>query len=236
MTETTKPVYAVFDVESTGVDVFNDRIVQLVIATADANGNLLEKYEWLIDPGVEVPEEAAKVHGFTTEYLAEHGEGPHEALWEADLVFKAAVRDELTVVAFNLNFDLSILTAEMARHSLESRYGFWMADNTPLFDPLVVDRKKDRYRKGKRTLEAMAGHYGVPFDSEKAHEAGYDVEVTALVAAKIAGKYGVPSTTEQSEWYADWASNFQEYLRRNDPEATVNGDWPVRKEHNDVTD
>lgn len=226
-----EPVYAVFDVESTGVDVFNDRIVQLVIATADANGNLLEKHEWLINPGVEVPEEAAKVHGFTTEYLAEYGVDPHKALWEVDQVInKAVTQDRLTVVAFNLNFDLSILTAEMARHSLGSRYGLWVADNAPLLDPLVVDRKKDRYRKGKRTLEAMAGHYDIPFDNERAHEAGYDVEVTALVAAKIAGKYGVPSTKEQSEWYADWASNFQEYLRRSDPDAVVNGDWPVRKE------
>lgn len=234
MTETTKPVYAVFDVESTGVDVFNDRIVQLVIATADANGNLIEKHEWLINPGVEVPEGAAKVHGFTTEYLAEYGAEPSEALAEAFRLLNGS--QELTWVAFNLNFDLSILSHEFARHLPAPRWGEYVKDNVALFDPLVVDRKKDRYRKGKRTLEAMAGHYGVPFDSEKAHEAGYDVEVTALVAAKIAGKYGVPSTKEQSEWYADWASNFQEYLRRSDPDAVVNGDWPVRKEHNDVTD
>lgn len=233
MTETTKPVYLVLDTETTGVDVFNDRIVQLVIATADANGNLIEKHEWLINPGVEVPEEAAKVHGFTTEYLAEYGAEPSEALAEA--LDQLLDNFHLTWVAFNLNFDLSILESEFARHLGIPGWGRELSKKVLMFDPLVVDRKKDRYRKGKRTLEAMAGHYGVPFDSEKAHEAGYDVEVTALVAAKIAGKYGVPSTKEQSEWYADWASNFQEYLRRSDPDAVVNGDWPVRKERNDVT-
>ena len=42
----------VFDTETTGIDVFNDRIVQLFIGIADEYGDLLERHEWLSDPGI----------------------------------------------------------------------------------------------------------------------------------------------------------------------------------------
>lgn len=220
----------IFDVESTGIDVFNDRIVQLFIGIADENGDLIEKHEWIINPGVPVPEEAANVHGFTTEYLQEYGMDPRRALWEADLVFKKAVREGIPVVAFNANYDLSILTAEMARYSLGSRYGNWIADNVLVLDGLVIDRAKDKYRKGKRKLVNMAAHYGIPFDESAAHKADYDVEVTAKVTRAILDKFGVPTTAEQAQWYEEWRSHLEEYLRRTDPNASVGRGWPVREE------
>lgn len=227
-----KAKYLVFDVESTGIDVFEDRIVQLYMATADDKGEILDSWEWIINPGVEVPSGASDVHGFTTEYLVENGTDPHKALWEADLVIKEAVRNNLTFVAYNLNYDMSIITAEMARNSLGSRYGFWITDNTSLFDPLVVDRAEDKYRKGKRKLENVAAHYGVPFNPDEAHKADYDVAVTAKVAVKVAEKFGIPSTERQAEMYKSWAEGLESYLKRTDPEATVNGDWPLRLKEN----
>lgn len=218
----------VFDVESTGIDVFNDRIVQLFIGIANSNGDLVEQYEWLIDPGVEMSEEVQHLHGFTNEFLRENGVSPHKALWEADLIFKKAVRENLPVAAFNLNYDLSILTAEMARNELESGYGFWIADNVQLIDGLVIDRAKDKYRKGKRKLEFMAAHYGVPFDAEAAHNAAYDVEVTAKVTRAIVNKHGMMTNAEQAEAYRTWAVDFEKYLRRNDPAAEVDSNWPLR--------
>lgn len=221
--------YLVFDTETTGIDTENDRIVQMFIGLYDENAVELERYEWFINPGVEVPEEAANVHGFTTEFLRENGVDPHQALGEIDWVFKEAVREGWTIVAFNLNFDLSILTREMARHNLETAYGQRLNDNSPLFDPLVVDRAKDKYRKGKRTLEAMCGHYGIGFNSDEAHDASYDVAKTAEVAVAVAGKYGVPSNAQQATWYRDWAEGLESYLRRTDESATVNRGWPYRE-------
>lgn len=220
--------YLVFDTETTGIDVFNDRIVQLVAATADADGNLIDKWEWVINPGVPVPEEAAKVHGFTNEYLSEYGVDPKQALSEVLDEFLDSY--PLVWVAFNLNFDLSILESEFYRHLDIPEWGREFSAKVQMFDPLVVDRKWDKYRKGKRPLEAMAGHYGVEFDPEKAHEAGYDVEITAKVAAKVAGAYGIPSTADQSAWYAEWAKGLQEYLRRTDPDAVVDSGWPLGKD------
>ena len=50
----------------------------------------------------------------------------------------------------------------------------------PVYDPLVIDRAKDRYRKGKRNLTAMCDHYGVRIDN--AHEATADATAAARVA------------------------------------------------------
>lgn len=232
-----EPTYLVFDTETTGIDVFNDRIVQLVISTADAHGNILEIWEWIIDPGIEVPKEASDVHGFTTEYLRENGERPVDALTHALSVFEEY--GDLIWVAYNLNYDASILGAEFERHHVTNRWKEFLEGDPEnilfgtLFDPLVVDRAKDKYRKGKRKLENVAAHYGVPFNPKEAHKADYDVEITAKVAARVAEKYGIPSNEDQAQWYHEWATHLQEYLRRTDPEADVNPDWPLRLTENE---
>lgn len=215
----------VFDAESTGIEVFNDRIVQFVISGVE-NGEVVWTREWIVNPGVPVPQEAAEVHGFTTEYLEENGVESKVALEEIREMF--ADNRELPWIAYNLNFDLSLLDAEFRRHGVTDTFGTWARDNATLFDPLVVDRAKDKYRKGKRKLENVAAHYGVPFDPEQAHKADYDVEITAKVASKVAEKFGIPSNEEQSQWYYEWADHLEEYLRRTDPDATVSRDWPLR--------
>lgn len=224
--------YLVFDTETTGIDVFNDRIVQLFIATADESGDLLQTWEWIIDPGIEVPEEASNVHGFTTEYLRENGENPLHALTNALSVFEEY--GNLTWVAYNLSFDASILGSEFERHRITAIWDEYLqgdpeiATDPTLFDPLVVDRAKDKFRKGKRKLENVAGHYGVPFNADEAHKADYDVQITARVAAEVAKLYGIPSNAEQAEMYRVWAEGLQDYLRRNDPDAVVDSDWPLK--------
>lgn len=223
----TEPHYLVFDTETTGVDTFNDRIVQLFIATADREGNLLETWEWIINPGIQMDEKVQHLHGFTNEFLAENGQDANEALWESSHIFED--NRDLIWVAYNLNFDFSILTAEYDRHNLYE--GGFDETGVRLFDPLIADRHFDKYRKGKRKLENVAAHYGVPFDPERAHRADYDVAITAKVAAAVADRYGVPSNQEQAEMYASWAVGLQEYLRRSDPDATVDGAWPLKERH-----
>lgn len=222
----TKPIYLVFDAETTGIDVHEDRIVQWFMATADAEGNLLDTWQWFIDPGLPVPEEASAVHGLSTEWLEENGEAPEKALSEIRLIFLENL--DLIHVAFNMAFDLSILDAEFKRHDVAEYFGAYMRDKARLVDAIVVDRHHDKYRKGKRTLEAQAKHYGVPFNPDEAHDASYDVEATAKVTVKVLEKFGTPTTSEQAAWYRGWAENFQEYLRRSDPDAIVDSEWPLK--------
>lgn len=226
MTFKGKPKYFVWDVESTGTSVFEDRIVQFFGATADSQGNLIDTWEYFINPGVPVPEEAAAVHGFDDDFLAENGEDPEKTLIRIKYLFLE--KRDLIQVAFNMNYDLSIIDAEMKRHGVSDNFGTWFAENAKLVDGLVIDRYKDKYRKGKRNLETQAKHYGVEFDPDEAHNALYDTQITAKVTVKILEKFGTPTTKEQAQWYKEWANGFQEYLRRTDPTAIVDDMWPLR--------
>lgn len=218
--------YLVWDAETGGVDVFEDRIVQWFMATADKDGNLLDTWQWFIDPGVPIAEEATAVHGLTNEWLAAHGEAPVDALTEIRLIFLENIG--LIHVAFNMNFDLSILDAEFKRHGITDSFGAYMRDKARLVDGIVIDRNHDKYRKGKRTLAAQADHYGVPYEADSLHDARVDVELTAKVTVKILEKFGVPTTSEQAAWYAEWAKGLQGYLRRSDPDAVVGSEWPLK--------
>lgn len=132
-------------------------------------------------------------------------------------------------------FDLTLLAAELARYGLPS-----LADRLggvatgPVVDPLTIDRAVDRYRRGKRTLEAVCGVYGVRL--EAAHDAGADALAAVQVARAIAARHpGVAALTpadlhaEQIRWHARWARDFQSYLRRQGtPDAVIDTAWPLR--------
>ncbi|WP_216073799.1 hypothetical protein, partial [Acinetobacter baumannii] len=76
----------------------------------------------------------------------------------------------LTLIVYNAAYDLSVLRALTGDFTVDG----------PVFDPFVIDRVKDKWRKGKRTLGDVSAHYGVTL--ENAHEATSD----ALAAARIA--------------------------------------------------
>jgi DNA polymerase-3 subunit epsilon len=102
-----------------------------------------------------------------------------------------------------------------------------------VIDPLVIDKAVDRFRKGKRTLEAAASVYGVVLDD--AHDAGADAVAAGRVAQAMAQRYpdqlDVPTTALhdlQVGWCSTQAASFQEYMRRKDPTFTTSGEWPHR--------
>ena len=64
-----------FDLETTSVNPKEARIVTSALVRID--GRDVNSQEMLADPGVEIPEEAAKVHGITTEKARAEGR-PHE--------------------------------------------------------------------------------------------------------------------------------------------------------------
>lgn len=149
------------------------------------------------------------------------------AIAEITEALAEALRAEIPLVVMNARYDLSLLDRECRRHGLPTlteRLGHAPA---PVIDPLVLDKHVDRYRKGKRALQALCGHYGVRLDG--AHEAGADAAAAAGVARRIGEKYpavAIPSPRAlhdlQEQAAAEQAASFQAYLRRSgDPRAIV---------------
>lgn len=174
-----------FDVETTGVDVEDARIVTAAIAVC-GGGLKTETLSFIADPGVEIPQEASDVHGITTAAARELGAPAGEVVADVLEALRAHTApteafDQSPIVAFNARFDLTILDREARRHGLQP------LDGLLVVDPLVLDKHLHRYRKGSRKLDAQAAHYGAELD--ESHEAVADAVAAARVAWCI-GKRG----------------------------------------------
>lgn len=224
-----------FDLETTGTDPREARIVTgAVIEVRD--GQILGRREWLADPGVEIPAEAVAVHGISNERAAAEGRPADQVADALADVLTGYWRAGVPVVAYNAAFDLTLLTAELRRHGLPSlRDRLGGQDPAPVVDPYTIDRWADRYRRGKRNLEAVCAEYGIALDS--AHDASADALAAARLACAIAGRHPKVAALGPAElhrrqitWYAEWAADFQSFLRRKgETDAVVEGVWPVRE-------
>lgn len=223
-----------FDIESTGVDVFEDRIVTFSIIYQAGDGQPYVTKEWLINPGVIIASGASAVHGITTEYAQENGQDAKEALQDIYNHLLSCVKSGVPLVAYNCTFDCTMLLAEL------DRYGIDHIPADELFcrviDPLVVDKATDKFRKGSRKLIDTASLHG--YDLTNAHNSTADVEATLFVArALLYKKLKLDLDIEtlqaaQKDWKAEQAASFQKYLRKTDPEAVINGEWPYQTRSN----
>lgn len=221
----------VFDLETTGVDVHRDRIVTAHVGLLDSRGHALGARSWLADPGVEIPDGAAAVHGITTLRARAEGRPAAEVVAEIRDTLAELFAREVPVVAYNASFDFSLLRAECERH------GIAPLDPRPVIDPLVIDKSVDRYRRGKRTLDLVAAHYGVTL--EGAHEASADAEAAGRVALALAARF--PSAfgssaaalhDAQIDWAREQAESLSEYFHRIGklaPGEQLETAWPVRE-------
>lgn len=223
-----------FDTETTGVSTSHDRIVTAAILTR--TGGETTARTWLINPGVEIPARATEVHGITSEHAREHGSDPADALDEIAAILASAMGAGFPVVAFNAQFDLSILEAELARHQLPSLASRVPSGSIgPVVDPLVLDRHLDKWRKGPRKLINMCEHYGVAVVADDLHAADADVAATldllpAMARAHTAlAEVALPDLqSQQVEAHRVWALDFASWLKsKGRTEDLPRPEWPV---------
>ncbi|MEU3513277.1 3'-5' exonuclease [Streptomyces longwoodensis] len=224
-----------FDLETTGTDPREARIVTAAVIEV-RDGQVLGRREWLADPGVEIPADAVAVHGISTARATAEGHPADRVADSLADVLTTYWKTGVPVVAYNAAFDLTLLSAELHRHGLPSlRERLGGLDPAPVVDPYTIDRWADRYRRGKRNLEAVCAEYGVALDS--AHDAGADALAAARLACAIAVRHPKVAALgpaelhlRQIEWYAAWAADFQSFLRRKgEADAVVDATWPVRE-------
>lgn len=227
---------AALDTETTGVDPHEDRIVTCALCLVGgkdaAGGKLPTKGKtWIVDPKVEIPEGATKVHGITTERARAEGMDAAEAVQEIVRLVAKFVARGVPLVVFNARYDLTLLDAEARRHSLGPLV--WPDAPLRVIDPLVLDKHVDRYRRGSRRLEAMCEHYDARIAG--AHDSTHDALAAARVAWRIGKRY--PEVGEmdlaalhekQVAWAAEQAAGLEAHKRANgDPGAVIEREWPI---------
>jgi DNA polymerase-3 subunit epsilon len=220
---------AVFDLETTGLDLREARIVTACALELDEFGEPVgQNHEWLADPGIEIPEAASNVHGVTTEIARAKGRNSKEVVAELIETISGFFLRGIPVVAYNAPYDFTILHHEALRHGLEP-----ILNPKPVIDPMVLDKFVDKYRRGKRTLSVAASIYGVILG--EAHNATADAIAAGRVAQAIAGKYAdrLPQEVDllhnsQIEWSAGQDASYEEFRRATAPNFTVQRGWPVK--------
>ncbi|MEV0114637.1 3'-5' exonuclease [Streptomyces sp. NPDC050844] len=221
-----------FDLETTGVDVEQDRIVTACVVQCGGNAPV-QSATWLADPGIDIPEGAAKVHGITTEHARAEGRPAAEVVEQVVTALVQVANHGIPIVAMNAAYDLTLLEREAERHGVTGLF----ASAVPLVvDPRVLDKRVDQYRRGGRKLEDLCRTYGVRLDG--AHSADADAIAACRVAWRIARQHpeiGKASLDELHEAQVGWAREQAEGLAahfRNTPgkESWADGvrtEWPL---------
>lgn len=219
-----------FDTETTSPTPEVARIVTGCVALV-GGGEPSQIFNWMADPGVPIPEEAAKIHGISTERAQAEGAPAAEVVEQITAALAQAVAQGIPVVAMNARYDFTVLDREARRRGVTPLVDI-VSDGLRVIDPYILDKQADPYRKGKRTLTHLCEHYQVPLDG--AHDAAAD----AMGAARVAWRQGTLHArlrdmsiddlhAAQIEWAAEQAASLQEYKRRTTPNTRIEGAWPL---------
>jgi len=169
---------ALVDVETTGKDASVDRVVEVGIVLS-RGGEIVERRNWLVNPGRPIPKEASDVHKITDDDVKD---APAFAEVAAEV---AAMLEGCLPAAYNAAFDKAFLTNELARAGLTVRRDVeWV-------DPLVWARELQQGEKS-RALGEVAARLGIAL--ENAHRAIDDAEAALKVLMVLGRDVRVPAT------------------------------------------
>ena len=166
-----KPI-CFFDLETTGVNVSLDRIVEISILKIFPNGNK-ESKTWLVNPGVPIPLEASNIHGITNDIVK------NEPLFKMIASDIKSMIDNCDLAGFNSNkFDIPLLAEELLRSEID-----FSLDNVATIDVQNIFHKMEQ-----RTLSAAYQFYcGKSLDN--AHSSKADTLATFEVLESQIEKY-----------------------------------------------
>ena len=160
----------VFDCETTGISA-RDRVVEIALVTVGPDGEILDRWESLINPRRDVG--PTWIHGITGSAVADAPEF-------GELAGAIAMRlDGAVLAAHNLPFDVRMISAEFSRSGIAFDAGSGV-------DTLRLTRGK---------LGDVCRQYGI--EIAEAHRALDDALATAQLLLRIAGRANEPVTPAQ---------------------------------------
>ena len=216
-------MYLIFDTETTGLpknwnapitDSDNwPRCIQLAWQIHDELGELIEVKNFIIKPeGFDIPFNASKIHGISTERALKTGQDLKFVLNE----FNESLKKTKFVIGHNVNFDLNIVGAEFHRAGIES--------------PMMEMNKLDSCSEKTATLCQIPGGRGGKFKLPKlqelhlflfneefaeAHNASADVEATTRCFLELIRKkvYSIQELEQEQGYFEKFQEKNPELIK-----------------------
>jgi DNA polymerase-3 subunit alpha len=209
-------MYLIFDTETTGLprnwnapltDSDNwPRCIQIAWQLHDAMGNVLEHEDYLVQPeGFNIPFDAEKIHGISTELAQQQGIPLAEMIEK----FTEVLSKTKYIVGQNVGFDLNIMGAEFLRLGMENPLPKY-----PVLDTCTETTAQlcqlPGGRGGKFKLPTLTELHEFLFQEpfEEAHNATADVEATTRCFLELVRRQIF--TTEELDVQPDYFERFSE--------------------------
>ena len=161
-----------FDLETTGINISKDRIVEISVLKIFPNGNK-ESKTWLVNPKIPIPDEVSNIHGITDDMVV------NEPSFDSIGVHVKDMIDKCDLGGFNSNkFDIPLLAEEFLRNEID-----FNLENVKCIDVQNIFHKME-----KRTLGAAYKFY-CQKDLIDAHSSKADTLATFEVLEAQIEKY-----------------------------------------------
>ena len=166
--------YCVFDLETTGFNAGGgDQIIEIG-AVLIKNGEIIERFDKLIDPKRKLPDKIVELTNITDEMLK--GKPDEETVVKEFIDFYK----DYPLVAHNAKFDTSFMEMAFKKYNLGEF-------NSTVIDTLELSRALEP-EYSRHSLSALVKRYDIVWDENAHHRADYDAEGTALILDKMINK------------------------------------------------
>jgi DNA polymerase-3 subunit epsilon len=186
-----------FDLETTGINITHDRIIEIAVIKVMPNGEVFRKSN-LVNPGIPIPPMSTAIHGITNEKVADKP------------TFKEVAKDYLKffegadLAGFNiLKFDVPMLVEEFLRAGIEFDYS----------RKKLIDAQKIFHLMEKRTLSAAFKFY-CGKEMTNAHSAEADTQATMEVMMAQIERYENQEVSDGQGTRIGYIKNDMEELNR----------------------
>lgn len=214
--------FLVVDVETTGLDYQEDRVIEYGYAAFDegrltvANGGYIQS---------DVPNKAQHINNITP-YMIENGETQREAMNHLWGLLTNLVKVNRPLCAYNAPFDLSFLAYSFQREGLTFDFS-----KLKVLDPLVIHRHYDKevwaYKSGARKLIRMAERYKL---STPDHSAQADSVTAGELMLTLPYHFPIGSASalvlhrHQERWHKEWTNGLARLVYPRPVKITP---WPL---------
>ncbi|HEY1932779.1 MAG TPA: DNA polymerase III subunit epsilon [Acetobacteraceae bacterium] len=163
-----------FDTETTGLEpLFGHRVIEIAALELINDLPTGKQFRKLIDPERDIPEEASRVHGFTSAHVI--GQPKFADIADELLAFF----DTGPLIAHNAPFDFGFLDAEL------QRIGLARLEQTRMIDTLAL--AKARFPGMPNNLDALCRRFDIDLSARTTHNALLDCKLLAEVYVELTG-------------------------------------------------